>query len=408
MISTWFQDPARRNVVFLAAAQAFFMCVQTMGIATTPLAAHAMLGADKSLATLPLVLVHTGIMLATIPASLLMERIGRRAGFTLGALCGIASGALSFYAVFAQSFPLICLGALLQGFSAAFAWYFRFAAADVASDAFKPRAIALVMAGGVVAGILGPQTAKYANHWFDPVLFAGVYVMVAAYSLAMLIAVQGVRIPPLPRAEQISSGRPLREIARQPRFIVALTSSMFGYAVMTLIMSATPLAMLACGFGFSDSATVIQGHVVAMFLPSFFTGSLINRYGVLPIIAIGAAIQLGCAAVNLAGVDFAHFFIANILVGLGWNFTYVGGSSLLTRTYAPAERAKVQGVHDFAVYATTALAAGLSGVLQAQVGWQLVNLASIPLMTVVVLAAVWLMRREQSAPEEVASAAQSR
>lgn len=405
MVTNWFTDPIRRNVILLAFAQAFFMCVQTMAIATTPLAGHAMLGLDqKHWATVPLVLTHTGIMLATIPASLLMARIGRRSGFSLGALIGIASGLLSVSAVYQQNFAMLCVGALLQGFSAAFAWYFRFAAADAADDQFRPHAISLVMAGGVIAGILGPETAKYATKWLEPVLFAGVYVMVAVYSGFVFMLVQGLRIPGLTKTQEQKPGRPMLEIARQPTYLVALTSSMFGYAVMTLVMSATPLAMLACGFKFGDSATVIQGHVVAMFLPSFFTGKLIQRYGVLPIIAWGAVIQVGCAAINLAGVDFYNFFFANILVGLGWNFTYVGGSTLLTRTYRPEERAKVQASHDFLVYATTALAAGLSGVLQAEVGWSVVNVASIPLMGIVFFAALWLMQNQRRAAAQAGPA----
>ncbi|MEO1718958.1 MAG: MFS transporter [Pseudomonadota bacterium] len=388
----WMEDTNRRNVAFLALAQAFFMCVQTMGIATTPLAAHAMLGVDKTLATLPIVLVHVGLMVGTIPASLLMARIGRRNGFTLGALFGIACGVISVAAIYQQSFWLLCFGAFLQGISGAFAWYYRLAAADGVEGPFKAKAIALVMAGGVVAGVLGPQTAKWTVDWFAPVMFVGVYVMVAVYSAAMLLAVQGVRIPRLTPEERRHGGRPLSEIAKQPAYVVALMSSMFGYAVMTLVMSATPLAMLACGFSFSDSATVIQAHVIAMFLPSFFTGHLIARFGVHNIIIVGAVLELACALINLSGIAFAHFLIANILVGLGWNFCYVGGSTLLTRTYTPAERAKVQASHDFAVYASTALAALLSGVLHAQAGWTVVNAAAVPLMTVVALAGLWFAR----------------
>jgi MFS family permease len=195
----------------------------------------------------------------------------------------------------------------------------------------------------------------------------------------------------------------LPQIVRQPAYRVALASSVFGYAVMTLTMSATPLAMLACGFGFTDSATVIQAHIIAMFLPSFFTGQLIARFGVLPIIAAGGLIEFGCAIVNLAGIGFANFLIANVLVGLGWNFAYVGGSTLLTTTYAPAERAKVQASHDFLVYAATASAAALSGLLQAKAGWAAINLAALPLMGLVVGAAVWLMARQRrlaAAPAE--------
>jgi MFS family permease len=395
--------PNPRNVILLALSQGFFMSVQSMGIATTPLAGHALLGVDKSLATFPLFLVHGGVMLTTIPASLLMARIGRRGGFSVGALCGVASGLISVFAIYQQSFALLCVGALFQGMAAAFAWYFRFAAADATEPALRPKAISLVLLGGVLAGFIGPQTAKWTVHWLDPLVFAGVYVMVSVYSAAVLLLVQGIRIPMLTAAEKAKGGRPMSQIVRQPAFIVALASSMFGYGVMTLIMSATPLAMQACGFAFNDSATVIQGHIIASFLPSFFTGHLIARFGVLSVIAAGAVIEILCALVNLSGIEFWNFFVGNLLVGLGWNFTFVGGTTLLTTIYTPVERAKVQGSHDFAVYATTATAAGLSGILQANVGWTVVNLAALPLMAIVLLGVTWLSRvqsREVVVPAE--------
>lgn len=391
-------DPQRRNVGILGLAQALFMSVQAMGIAATPLAAYALLGPDqKWLATVPIFLVHLGIMGTTIPASLLMGVIGRRAGFSLGALFGILSGLIACAALYRQSFPLLCLAAVAQGMQAAFFWYFRLAAADAADPAFRAKAISLVMAGGVLAGFLGPQVAKWSVDWLFPVTFAGVYLAMAGFSVAVLALVQLVRIPRLAAADRAAQGRPMAEILRQPNYRVALAASVFGYAVMTLTMSATPLAMLACGFGFTDSATVIQAHIVAMFLPSFFTGHLINRFGVLPVIAAGGLIEVGCALVNLTGVEFAHFLVANVLVGLGWNFAYVGGSTLLTTTYTPVERAKVQASHDFTVYAATASAAALSGVLAAKAGWVAINLAALPLMGVVVGAAVWLMLREREA-----------
>jgi MFS family permease len=268
-LGNYVTDPVRRNVMLLALCQALFMSVQAMSIATTPLAGYMLLGEDKSLATLPIFLTHAGIMLATIPASLLMERLGRRTGFSLGALFGIGSGVVSVLAIYQSNFKLLCVGAILQGFAAGFAWYYRFAAADSAKPAFRAKAISLVMAGGVIAGFVGPQVAKSANLWFAPVTFAGVYVMVSVFSLGALIVVQALRIPTLSPADRANRGRRLSVIARQPGFIVALTSSMFGYGVMTLIMSATPLSMLACGFAFADSATVIQVHIIAMFLPSF-------------------------------------------------------------------------------------------------------------------------------------------
>ncbi len=399
--------PLRRNITILALAQALFQSVQGMAIATTPLAALAMLGndtdlvsqpmfrwmglaKDSQLATVPIFLAHLGLMSTTIPASLLMARVGRRAGFTVGGLAGILSGVLSLIGVFQQNFALICIGSFFQGASGAFAWYFRFAAADAADASYKAKAISLVMAGGVLAGIVGPQTAKWSVDLLSPVVFGGVYVMVSVFSALILVVVQGLDIPKLTLAQKAEGGRPLLEIMRQPTYIVALISSMFGFAVMTLVMAATPLAMNACGFGFNDSATVIQGHSIAMFLPSFFTGYLINRFGVLRIIAAGAIIQVGCALINLSGITFWNFFFANVLVGLGWNFAFVGGTTLLTETYRPAERAKAQGAHDFIVYGATATAALSSGLLQAGPGWQLVNVMSLPLMLIVFCAALWL------------------
>jgi MFS family permease len=404
-LAAGFADPQRRNVAVLALAQALFMSVQGMGIAATPLAAHMLLGPDhKWLATTPIFLVHLGIMGTTIPASLLMGMIGRRAGFSIGALFGLLSGGVGCAALYRQSFPLLCVAALLQGMQAAFFWYFRLAAADATDPAFRAKAISLVMAGGVLAGFLGPEVAKWSVDWLAPVTFAGIYVAMAGFSAAVLVLVQLVRIPTLSATERAAQGRPMSEIARQPAYRVALAASVFGYAVMTLTMSATPLAMLACGFDFRDSATVIQAHIVAMFLPSFFTGHIITRFGVLPVIAAGGLIELGCALVNLAGVDFANFLVANILVGLGWNFAYVGGSTLLTSTYAPSERAKVQASHDFTVYAATASAAAVSGVLAAKAGWVVINLAAMPLMAMVTGAALWLMvqrrRAAQMSPAE--------
>ena len=396
--------PQRHNVTVLALAQALFMSVQGMGIAATPLAAYMLLGADeKWLATVPIFLVHLSIMGTTIPASLLMAAIGRRAGFSLGAILGVAAGVVGYMAMYERSFPLICLSTVLQGMQAAFFWYFRLAAADASEPAFRAKAISLVMAGGVIAGFLGPQTAKWTVDWLAPVTFAGVYVAMAVFSVAVLFLIQFLQIPRLTAAERAAGGRPMTEIARQPTYRVALAASVCGYAVMTLTMTATPLAMLACGFGFGDSATVIQAHIIAMFLPSFFTGHLIARVGVLPVVATGGLIEFGCAIVNLAGVDFTNFLIANVLVGLGWNFCFVGGSTLLTATYTPAERAKVQASHDFVVYASTATAAALSGVLQAKAGWTVINLAALPLMAAVVGAALWLaahQRRVAAAPAE--------
>lgn len=396
-LATILADPARRNVAVLAVAQALFQCTQTMAIATTPLAAYSLLGADKTFATVPIFLTHLGLMLTTYPAAILMGRVGRRAGFSLGASIGIFGAIVSFIAIWIQSFTLLCIGGMMQGSAAAFAWHYRFAATDVASAEFKAKALSLVMAGGVFAGVAGPQIAKWTVNWLDPVIFAGVYVMTGIIAALMLMLMQFIQIPVPAKTEQGRGGRPLGEIIRQPKFIAAASSSMFGYAVMTLVMSATPLAMLGCGYGFNDSATVIQVHVLAMFLPSFFTGHLVQKFGVKNIIVAGVLIELGCALVNLAGIDFWNFLIANLLVGLGWNFCYVGGSTMLTTTYKQEERAKVQGFHDFLVYSMTATAAALSGTLQAQAGWSVINASAIPMLMIVLIAMAYLRSKERAA-----------
>jgi MFS family permease len=387
-------DPVKRNVGVLALAQALFHCTQSMAIATTPLAAYSLLGVDKTFATVPIFLTHVALMATTLPAALLMGKVGRRTGFTLGAMLGILGGLISFAAIWERSFVLLCAGSMFQGSAAAFAWHYRFAATDTADPAFRPKAISLVMAGGVLAGLIGPQTAKWSVDLFHPVTFAGVYLMTSLFCLGTGLLVQFIRIPLPPPVSATGSGRPLREIMAQPAFIGAALSSMFGYAVMTLVMSATPLAMLGCGFGFTDSATVIQAHVLAMFIPSFFTGSLIQKFGVHRIIATGAVISIGCALVNLSGIAFANFLVANVLVGLGWNFCYVGGTTLLTTTHTPQERAKVQGINDFLVYGTTATAAALSGTLQAQAGWSVINLVALPLLAAVFVVILWVRRKE--------------
>jgi hypothetical protein len=240
-----------RNISVLALAQALFMSVQGMGIAASPLAAHALLAPDDQwLATAPIFLVHLAVMGTTIPASLLMGVIGRRAGFSLGAVFGSAFGVIGCLAMYRHSFPMLCLASVFQGMQAAFFWYFRLAAADASEPSYRSRAISLVMAGGVLAGFIGPQAAKWAVDWLAPVTFAGIYLAAAGFSLAVLVLVQLLRIPRLSLEERSAGGRPIAVIARQPAYRVAVASSVFGYAVMTLTMSATPLAMLACGFGF--------------------------------------------------------------------------------------------------------------------------------------------------------------
>jgi predicted MFS family arabinose efflux permease len=277
--------------------------------------------------------------------------------------------------------------------------YYRFAAVDAVPESFRSKAISLVLAGGVVAAVLGGEVAKASFDWFLPSVYAGCYVALAIVGLIVLILLQGVRIPRLSVDQLRLSGRPLWVIARQPEFFVAVLAGALSYGAMVLVMTATPLAMGASGFHFEDSATVIQWHVLAMFAPSFFTGTLIARFGVLTIILVGTVLMLGALCVNIAGVDFMNFWGGLVLVGLGWNFMFVGGSTLLTSAYTIVERAKVQAANDFTVFSTAALAAFGSGALLTGFGWEGVNAGVAPAMAIALAAVIWMIlvqRRDQA------------
>lgn len=382
-------DHTRRNVFLLALCQALHNSGTSMLIVVSALAGH-MLAADKSLATLPLALQWTATMATTIPASLLMRRHGRRLGLSLGALIFGTGGAIGVAALAIGSFAVFCVACICVGAGNSFAQYYRFAAADAAPESFRGKAISLVLAGGVVAAVLGPELAKLTIDWLLPALYAGCYAALSLLALTIVAVLQGVRIPRLTAAQLGNTGRPLSQIMRQPVFVVAVLSGMLGYGSMTLIMTATPLAMMGCGFAFSDTASVIQGHVLAMFLPSFFTGSLIQRFGVLRIIAVGSLLTAGCLVANVSGIAFANFWIGLALLGLGWNFMFVGGSTLLTQAYTTEERAKTQAANDFVVFSSSVLGAFSSGLLQNEFGWNAVNVGIAPAMLIALGSVAWL------------------
>lgn len=391
-------DHTRRNVLLLALCQALHNSGTSMLIVVSALAGH-MLAEDKSLATLPLALQWTATMATTIPASLLMRRHGRRLGLSLGASIFAGGGVLGVFALKAGSFELFSLACMCVGVGNSFAQYYRFAAADSAPENFRGKAISLVLAGGVVAAVLGPELAKLTIDWLLPALYAGCYATLSLLALTIILVLQGVRIPRLSAEQLSSSGRPLGQIVRQPVFIVAVLSGMSGYGTMTLIMTATPLAMKSCGFAFGDTATVIQGHVLAMFLPSFFTGSLIQRFGVLRVIAVGSLLTAGCLVANMSGIAFANFSLGLALLGLGWNFMFIGGSTLLTQAYTTEERAKTQAANDFVVFSSSVLAAFGSGMLQNEFGWIAVNAGVAPALLIALGSVVWLtLHQRRSAP----------
>jgi predicted MFS family arabinose efflux permease len=319
-----------------------------------------------------------------------MQRYGRRAGFILGISSGLIGGGLSLYALLHADFVLFTLGAALIGVLNGFAIYYRFAAADTADAAFRPKAISLVMAGGVIAAFFGPNLARLTVDLFADASYAGCFAaLMGLYILTMLILTM-IDIPTPSSAERQSSGAPLSQILRRPAIAVAVLAAVAGYSSMNLVMTATPLAMVGHHFAFSDAAMVIQWHVFAMFVPSFFTGHLIGRFGAPSVIMAGAALILICVGINLNGVSLLHYLAALIALGTGWNFMFVGGSALLTSAHEPAERAKVQGLNEFLVFGSVALASFASGAVQYGLGWFAVNLVVMPLTLLALAATAWL------------------
>ncbi|HRY25487.1 MAG: MFS transporter [Geminicoccaceae bacterium] len=394
-----------RNVSILATCQAFFFMANTIQITTSALVG-LQIAPSPALATLPLAAQFVGNMLATMPASLLMARIGRRLGLLLGSLFGVLSGLLATWAVVQASYPLFMTAGLLYGVFGAFSQYFRFTAADAAdaSDArdkvaARARAIALVMAGGLVAAVLGPELAKATQDLLPPFVFAGCYLMIATVAFCCGVALAFLDLPHKVATTSDAPARPLLEIVRKPEAITAFAAALVAYVTMNMLMTATPLAMLACGYAFADSAMVIQWHVVGMFAPSFFSGSLIARFGAERIIAFGGLLMLACIGTNLAGIEVVNFVASLLLLGLGWNFMFIGGTTLLTQAYRPSEKAKVQGFNDLCLFSAVAASAAASGALHEWLGWQPMNIAALPLLlAVILLAVIRAARRPLAAP----------
>lgn len=387
-------DAACKNVALLSACQALLFTNSVTLIAINGLAGYA-LAPDKGLATLPVTAQVIGSALSTIPASLVMQRIGRRAGFQIGSGFGLIGGAISTLAIALSSFWLLCFGTLILGVYGAFGLYYRFAAADSAGTEFKAKAISLVLAGGLVGGLVGPELSKWTRDLAQPEFLAS-YASLMVFSLISMVILSRLQIP---RAEEDGAPtlpRALSVIMVQPVFIVAVTLSAIGYGVMSLLMTATPLAMGFAGHPYSSAATVISWHVIAMFAPSFITGSLIKRFGLLSVMLAGVAIMIVQVAIALAGITVAHFWVALVLLGVGWNFMYVGGTTLLTEAYCPSEKAKTQGMHDFLVFGVAIMSTFSSGLLLKSNGWQMPNYVAIPFLAVAGLACGWMMLRTKT------------
>lgn len=383
-------DPTVRNVGLLAGCQAFANLAMTLNMTVTALAAMTMLE-DKGWATAPLGLQFTATMLTTFPASLLMRRVGRRAGFAIGTGVGVSGAVLAIAALFLGNFVLFCLAAVLIGSFMGFVSFFRYAAADTASEAFKSKAISLVLAGGVISAVVAPTLADRSFEMLAPVTFAGTYVVMVMFVAAIWALLLFVQIPAPSIAKSKDTGRPLKQIVSNPVFFVAAAGAMIGYGAMTYVMTATPIAMLACGYLFTNTTSVIQWHVLGMFVPSFFTGHLIARFGVLQIMMVGAGMLVAAVLVNQSGIELMHFYAGLVLLGLGWNFLYIGGSTLLTQSYQPLEKAKVQGVFDTLIFATAASGSIMAGMIQEISGWQTVNQGVLPLIAIAIGLIFWMM-----------------
>jgi len=381
---------AKRNALLLAFAQAMGGALASIVIATGPLVGYMMLSEDKSLATLPVSAMVLGTAFGTLPAGMIMRRFGRRAGFMGASLISAVSGLVASLAVFQDSFLLFVLACGAGGFAGAFVQQYRFAAADTASEAFKPKAISWVLAGGVLAGVVGPQTVIFTKDLFDPIMFAGTYLAQAGLSMIAFCVVAFLKIPKPTLEERKTGGRPMGEIMAQPRFIVAAACGICSYALMSLVMTATPLAMIACGLSETDAALGIQWHVIAMFGPSFFTGSLIARFGKETIVSVGLLLLAGCSVVALMGIELAHFWTALVLLGLGWNFGFIGATAMLTDTYRPEERNMVQAANDFLVFGFVAAASFSSGALLTLFGWETINMLVFPFVVLCFALLGWL------------------
>lgn len=382
------EDFMNRNVVLLSLCQALLTTGNVLLISVNALIGQQ-LAPSVSMITLPVALQFVGLMTATIPASLIMVRIGRKNGFYLGNCIGILGAACCILALSWLQFYLFCVGTFLLGIGIGFGTLYRFAAVEACPDNQKTKAISLVMAGGVIAAVVGPNLAVGSRQWFDDGVFTGAFIgLLVLYSLA-LVLLSFIKINGNESGEITARARPLPEILAQPVFIVAAIVGMVSYAVMNLIMTVTPVAMARCGFEFSDAAWVIEWHVLGMFLPSFITPRLIARFGLMSMMILGALLMLACIAINLHGQSQWHFWAALALLGVGWNFMFISATQMVTSAYVPAEKAKSQAANEFLVFGMVTLSAFSSGWLESALGWQVLNSLMIPLLLWTVLVVVF-------------------
>jgi MFS family permease len=388
-------DLARRNAMVLAVAQALAGGNNTVIVSTASIVG-AVLAPDKGLATLPITAMVIGMWFGTLPVGWLARRFGRRFALQTGSVFGVLSGLISYAAVMNGQFWLLLIGTFCGGLYAAAHNSYRFAAADTASEAFRPKVVSWVLAGGVFAAVIGPQLVIFTKDLLSPHMFAASYLGQSACALIAAGVLMFVKMPPLP-ATRIENPRPLAAIVRTPRFIVAVACGMASYAMMNMVMTSAPLAMIGCGHSVTDATLGIQWHVLAMYAPSFVTGSLISRFGVERITGIGLGLIALTAVVGLAGISVAHFWSALVLLGVGWNLAFIGATTMVTQCHRPHERNKVQAFNDFLIFGSMAVASFSSGQLLEYLGWQAINEVIFPTILVAGAMLVWLALRKRAA-----------
>ncbi|MGE0225992.1 MAG: MFS transporter, partial [Acetobacteraceae bacterium] len=386
----------RRNMFLLTCCQAIGQAGNIIMLSATALSVITFYP-HRELATLPATLQHLGVMLAVFPAAALMMRMGRGFGFRVGSVFGMAGAACCGTGLYLAMFPLMCLGGLLLGYAVASLQMYRFAAVELVPSNYRARAISWVTAGGVVAGMIGTTVTRATFDVMMP-LYLGTYIAMAVVHLVVFVLMSFISFPPMQAANR--SGGPQRsllEIATQPRYAVAVLAGMMSWATMLFLMSASPLAIVGCGLPQTEAPVVIFMHVMGMFVPSFFTGHLITRFGIPAVMGAGAVLLLGGVLVALAGLSAWHFRISLTLNGVGWNFMFVAATALVTTCYRPSERGKAQALNDFLIFGTTATSSFLAGFLQDRLGWIVLNQASIVLVVVAFLAVLWLRLQRQPA-----------
>ncbi len=393
-MSTSFTLQQRSQVWLLAACQALLLTNTVILMAVSALVGY-MLADNKMLATMPSMTYVVGSAVSAMPISAWMRKVGRRSGFMHGSLLAIVGALIAAVAVLMKSFWGVCLGTFFIGCYNATGALYRFAAADAVEGDNNPRAISLVLAGGIVGGLLGPESAKLTKDWLS-VTYAGTYLSLVGFAVFALALQSRLQLPAISLATSDKPMRPLSVIARQPKFIVAVLAAALGYGVMNLLMVATPLAMNFCGHPFKEGVFVLSWHVVGMFLPSFFTGDLIKRVGAQKIVVAGVLLNFASIAINLSGVTVAHFWFGLFVLGVGWNFMFIGGTSLLTETYEPHEKTRVQGFNDMLIFATMAVSSSSAGFLVNARGWEMVNYTAIPAVAIALASVVILLAKSRA------------